>query len=150
MNRSFALDDDALRMLLRFPGVAFHHHQAFDNHAFTLRVHRDDFAALAFFLAGQHHDFVAFLNVRFHIQLQITSGASEIIFMNFFSRNSRATGPKMRVPRGLSSLSMITMALLSKRRQEPSLRRIVSRVRTTTASTTSPFLTVPSGAASLI
>ena len=32
---------------------------------------------------------------------QSTSGASETIFMKFFSRSSRATGPKMRVPRGL-------------------------------------------------
>ena len=30
--------------------------------------------------------------------------------------DSNATGPKMRVPRGLSSASMMTMALLSKRR----------------------------------
>ena len=29
-----------------------------------------------------------------------TSGASETIFMNFLSRSSRATGPKMRVPTG--------------------------------------------------
>src|SRR5436190_1891183 len=62
--------------------------------------------------------------------------------MNFLSRNSRATGPKIRVPRGFNSLSMITMALLSKRRYEPSLRRIAWRVRTTTASTTSPFFIV--------
>ena len=75
----------------------------------------------------------------------MTSGAREMIFMNFLSRNSRATGPKMRVPRGLFSLSMMTMALLSKRKYEPSERRICWRVRTTTASTTSPFLTVPSG-----
>src|ERR1019366_4212388 len=82
--------------------------------------------------------------------VQITSGASETIFINFLSRSSRATGPKMRVPRGFNSLSIRTIALLSKRRYEPSLRRITCRVRTTTASTTSPFLTVPSGAASLI
>ncbi len=31
---------------------------------------------------------------------QITSGASEIIFMNFRSRSSRATGPNTRVPIG--------------------------------------------------
>ena len=31
-----------------------------------------------------------------------------MIFMNFLSRNSRATGPKMRVPFGFSSLSMMT------------------------------------------
>jgi len=45
-----------------------------------------------------------------------TSGASEMIFMNFFSRSSRATGPKMRVPRGfLASVVKITTALSSKR-----------------------------------
>src|SRR5208282_4514415 len=49
----------------------------------------------------------------------MTSGASEMIFMNFLSRNSRATGPNIRVPRGLFSLSMMTMALLSKRKYEP-------------------------------
>ena len=73
-----------------------------------------------------------------------------MIFMNFFSRNSRGTGPKMRVPRGLFSLSMITIAFESNRKYEPSFRRIARRVRTTTASTTSPFFTVPSGAASLM
>ena len=47
--------------------------------------------------------------------------------MKFFSRSSRATGPKMRVPRGLRSLSMMTMALVSKRRAEPSgLERLAS------------------------
>ena len=45
-----------------------------------------------------------------------------MIFMNFLSRSSRATGPKMRVPFGFSSLSMMTTALLSNRRYEPSLR----------------------------
>jgi hypothetical protein len=34
-----------------------------------------------------------------------TSGASETIFMNFSVRNSRVTGPKMRVPIG-SSLAL--------------------------------------------
>ena len=46
---------------------------------------------------------------------QITSGASEMIFMNRFSRSSRATGPKTRVPIG-SLLSLIsTAALVSNR-----------------------------------
>ena len=61
-------------------------------------------------------NFVTFLNVKFLHSFQMTSGASEMIFMNFFSRSSRATGPKMRVPRGLCSLSMMTIALASKRR----------------------------------
>ncbi len=37
------------------------------------------------------------------------------MLMNFFSRSSRATGPKMRVPRGFFCSLMITTALSSKR-----------------------------------
>src|SRR5207342_3586943 len=77
-----------------------------------------------------------------------TSGASEMIFMNFFSRSSRATGPKMRVPRGFFCSLMITTALSSKRIYEPSGRRRSFAVRTTTARTTSPFFTAPPGRAS--
>ena len=44
-----------------------------------------------------------FLMFRFLLPMtQSTSGASEMIFMNFLSRSSRPTGPKMRVPRGLA------------------------------------------------
>ena len=89
--------------------------------------------------AGDDHHLVAFFNMKM-AHNYMTSGAREMIFMNFWSRNSRATGPKMRVPRGLFSLSIMTMALLSNRRYEPSERRICWRVRTSTASTTSPFL----------
>ena len=46
--------------------------------------------------------------------MQSTSGASETIFMKPPSRSSRATGPKMRVPRGLFCASMITAAFSSK------------------------------------
>jgi hypothetical protein len=35
--------------------------------------------------------------------------------MNFFSRSSRPTGPKTRVPTGSPALSMMTAALSSKR-----------------------------------
>src|SRR3989440_5834677 len=78
-----------------------------------------------------------------------TSGASETIFMKFLSRNSRATGPKMRVPRGLFALSMITAAFSSKAIEVPSSRPNGLRVRTTTAWTTSPFLIAPWGVAVL-
>ena len=40
----------------------------------------------------------------------MTSGAKEMILTNFKSRNSRATGPKIRVPRGFFSASIMTMA----------------------------------------
>ncbi len=47
--------------------------------------------------------------------IQITSGgANETMRMNFFSRSSRPTGPKMRVPRGGSpSLFRMTAAFSS-------------------------------------
>ena len=73
-----------------------------------------------------------------------------MIFMKFFSRNSRATGPKMRVPRGLSCCSFkMTAALSSKRIIEPSGLENSFDVRTTTARTTSPFFTGAPGVASL-
>ncbi len=46
---------------------------------------------------------------------QSTSGASEMIFMKRFSRSSRPTGPKMRVPRGSPSGRSSTAAFSSKR-----------------------------------
>ena len=52
-----------------------------------------------------------------------TSGARDTIFMNLASRNSRATGPKIRVPLGLLSSRIITAAFSSKRIYDPSLRR---------------------------
>src|SRR5207249_2631082 len=76
-----------------------------------------------------------------------TSGASEMIFMNCRSRSSRATGPKMRVPRGSPAGVMTTAAFSSKRSTEPSGRRIGLCVRTTTARTTSPFFTPAPGVA---
>src|SRR5712692_4461932 len=78
-----------------------------------------------------------------------TSGASEMIFIKFRSRNSRATGPKMRVPRGLLPAAIMTAAFSSKRICEPSERAYSFATRTTTALTTSPFFTCPLGAACL-
>ena len=71
-------------------------------------------------LAGQHLDEVAAADLQLLSGLgcgaghHSTSGASETIFMKLRSRSSRATGPKMRVPRGLRAASMITAALSSK------------------------------------
>ena len=69
--------------------------------------------------------------------------------MKFFSRSSRATGPKMRVPRGLLAASMITAAFSSKAIEVPSSRPYGFFVRTTTARTTSPLRTAPCGVAVL-
>src|SRR5665647_2711709 len=54
---------------------------------------------------------------------QSTSGANEMIFMNFLSRSSRPTGPKMRVPRGSLSTLRSTAAFSSNLMYEPSGRR---------------------------
>ena len=72
-----------------------------------------------------------------------------MIFMKFFERSSRTTGPKMRVPIGSFWLLRITAALRSKRIAVPSSRRTSLAVRTTTALRTSPFFTRPRGIASL-
>src|SRR5215467_7611309 len=72
-----------------------------------------------------------------------------MIRMKRFSRSSRPTGPKMRVPRGSPPSLIRTAAFSSKRMYEPSPRRRSLRVRTTTAFTTSPFLTPAPGRASL-
>ena len=68
---------------------------------------------------GNHFHLIALADVQLD-SVHKTSGASETIFMKLRSRSSRATGPKIRVPRGFKSLSMMTIALLSKRRTEPS------------------------------
>src|SRR5205809_635775 len=60
-----------------------------------------------------------------------------MIFMKLRSRSSRATGPKMRVPRGLLACASSTAAFSSKRMSEPSGRRYSLLTRTTTALTTS-------------
>ena len=68
-----------------------------------------------------------------------TSGAKETIFANERSRNSRATGPKTRVPRGFPSLLITTAALSLKRINIPFRRLTPDLVRTITALITSDF-----------
>src|SRR5579884_1972611 len=53
--------------------------------------------------------------------------------MNFFSRSSRPTGPKMRVARGSPWSVMSTAAFSSNRMYDPSRRRVSLAVRTTPA-----------------
>src|SRR5918994_2076027 len=128
--------------------VPRHHVQVLDEHTAVARARLDDAALLAAVLPGQDLDQVALLDLHLvcHVS-QSTSGARLTIFMKFFSRSSRATGPKMRVPRGLRAASMITAAFSSNAICVPSLRPYGFFVRTTTACTTSPFLIVPCGVA---
>src|SRR4051812_34211656 len=118
MQRTLALDDRAVRVLLALAGVLLDDAHALHEHLGLLRKDGQDFAGGTLVVAADHLDGVALLHVKIETvgHDQRTSGASEMIFMKFFSRSSRATGPKMRVPFGLLSLSMMTIALLSKRR----------------------------------
>src|SRR6202044_670086 len=106
--------------LARF-GMALDHVQTLDVHALLHRLDAHHLAGLAAVLAGDHLHLIARMNLQRaalrgcgRARHQSTSGASETIFMKLRSRSSRATGPKMRVPRGLLLLSMITAAFSSK------------------------------------
>ena len=83
-----------------------------DDDTVLLAEHARDLARLALVGAADDDDGVTLANPRGH---HSTSGASEMIFMNFFARSSRATGPKMRVPMGSRSLLMRTALFSSKR-----------------------------------
>jgi len=100
MNRSLALNDGTLGVRLILTGVTLDHLHSFHNGPLFGALDFNDLAALAFFGTSDHNNVIAFFHMKFLHNLQMTSGAKEMIFMNFLSRSSRATGPKMRVPRG--------------------------------------------------
>src|SRR5262249_25758380 len=139
--------DFAAWIILRFSQVLLDNADAFDQHPLLTGIDCQNSPRRAAEIPGDYLDLIALFDVMLDA-VHKTSGASDTIFIKLRSRNSRATGPKIRVPRGFKSLSIITMALLSKRSREPSSRRIGCLVRTRTARTTSPFLTVPVGLAS--
>ena len=89
---------------------------ALDDDALGLGVDLEDLALLcALVLAARCTWTVSPFLIFILRHAQSTSGASEMIFMNFLSRSSRPTGPKMRVPRGSPSFLRITAAFSSKR-----------------------------------
>src|SRR3546814_10760153 len=92
VQRRLALDDPA-RLGLRRPGVALDHVHAADQDAVLLRQDAQHLAGLALVAACGHHHTVALPDARGHYK---TSGASEMIFMNFLASSSSVTGPKMR------------------------------------------------------
>src|SRR5262249_12949093 len=141
--------DAALDVALRVrPRVALDHLDSLDDDFAVAGIHNKDSSSAASVLAAQDVNFIVFLNRR-NGRHQITSGASETIFMNLLSRSSRAKGPKTRVPIGSWSSLMRTAAFSSKRIYDPSFRRCSFLVRTMTHFTTDPFFTLLSGLASL-
>src|SRR5690242_10831489 len=113
-NRAFPFRDSALDLLLRIrPRVPLDHHDVLDQHLAGLPVHAQHAPRLALIAPRDHLDGVFPLQIdTLH---QITSGASETIFMNFLSRSSRATGPNTRVPTGSPTSLISTAAFESKR-----------------------------------
>ena len=93
--------------------------ESFNNHTLFGGQDLANPTALASFGPTNHHHLIPLFHVEFGARRAVfefllldrrrhgyrTSGASEMIFMNRFSRSSRATGPKMRVPTGLFSES---------------------------------------------
>src|SRR4029079_12185012 len=147
VQRRFLALDPALRVELGRLAVVCVDVDARHDHLALLGHRLDDLTRASLVLAGQDHDLVALLDLaRGH---HSTSGASEMIFMCFFARSSRTTGPKIRVPICSSFLLTRTAASLSKRLTEPAGRPLALAVRTITARWTSPFFTRPRGAASL-
>src|ERR1700744_6283583 len=114
VDRALALDHAATALAgSRLGGalMALDHVQALDGEPLLLGHDGQHRAGLAAVLAADDHHLVALADTRRH---QRTSGARETIFMKLRSRSSRATGPKMRVPRGLLAASMRTAAFSSK------------------------------------
>src|SRR5499427_845725 len=140
------LGDDAAFLLRGLALVTLDHVDAAHQRAALAGAHLDHLAGAALVAAGQHDHLVALADLGGH---HSTSGASEMIFMWFLARNSRGTGPKMRVPTGSICGLISTAALRSNLITEPSGRRMSLATRTTTAFITSPFLTRPRGIASL-
>src|SRR3989454_7048496 len=96
------VEDDLLdlRILGRFGLVVlFGDVHAGDAHGLAARPYFLDAPALPAVLARDDHDLVALPKAHAATH-QRSSGASETIFMKLRSRSSRATGPKIRVPRG--------------------------------------------------
>src|SRR6476619_6407095 len=108
----------------------------FHNHAVGFLPNGQNFANFSFFIPRLYFDTVPDPYVKFFLGcFHMTSFANEIIFVNSFSRISRAIGPKTRVPRGLFSALIMTAALSSNRTVMPSFRLMGLRVRTMTART---------------
>src|SRR2546423_11313325 len=153
VDRAFLLDHAAghLALALGVPQraralVALLDVHALHEHAVLLGLDAQPAAGLALVLAADDLDHVVLADLG-AVRHQSTSGARETIFMKFLSRSSRATGPKMRVPRGLFCGPRMTAAFSSNRIVDPSVRRNSREARTTTALTTSDFLTCPPGVA---
>src|SRR5690606_20438518 len=91
------LGDDAAVLILLLLLVALDHVDPTHQLPPLAPTRLEHLAGAPLVAAGQHNDLVALADLRSH---HYPSGASEMIFMWFLARNSRGTGPKIRVPTG--------------------------------------------------
>src|SRR5690554_1182822 len=112
MNRCLDLLNAALILLGAFSHGLLHHVDSLDDDPLALVINFQDAAGLTLVLSCENLDVVILLQFHLHNSYN-TSGARETIFTNPPSRSSRATGPKIRLPRGLLLASMTTQALSS-------------------------------------
>src|SRR5918999_4550517 len=147
VDRGFLLGD-AAGMNRGRPLVTLDQVHALDQEPVLLWDHLEHLTRLAPVAAGDHDHPIPLLDLEL-LGHHSTSGASETIFMNRLARNSRVTGPKIRVPMGSPCRLIRTAAFRSKRITLPSGRRMSLEVRTITARCMSPFFTRPRGIASL-
>src|SRR5215472_5251266 len=104
MDRELLLDDPA-RLAHALPGVPLGDVNALYDDSRFGREHTQHLTGFTLITPGDDDDIVALLDPQLghdHTPCarHSTSGASETIFMNRRARNSRVTGPKMRVPIG--------------------------------------------------
>ena len=107
VHRHHLVDDPGLHHGAGLLGVALGDVQPVQDDLVNLGQGLFDHGPLAAELPGDHEHVVTLTNLHYK-----TSGASEMIRMNFLSRSSRPTGPKIRVPRGWS-WSLISTAAFS-------------------------------------
>ena len=112
MKGCFLLDDACLSHCPSGSGMSFDKVDTFNYDTFVFRVSKAHLALLTLVLAGDNQDCIVLSDFHSNFPYK-TSGASEIILVKFFSRNSRATGPKIRVPLGLFFSEIITAAFSS-------------------------------------
>src|ERR1700710_126058 len=112
MDCRFLFDDPAWLAHAGRLGVAFGDADPLHDGAVVFREDLQHGTAAALIGPRDNDDVVALADASGHYK---TSGAREMIFMNFLPRSSRTTGPKMRVPIGSCCLLISTAALRSKR-----------------------------------
>src|SRR3984885_11476357 len=91
------LRDDAALLRLGLLLVTLDHVDAANQRLALGGTHLEHLAGATLVAAVEHDDLVTLPDLGSH---HSTSGASEMIFMWFLARNSRGTGPKIRVPTG--------------------------------------------------